>query len=99
MSDTDADLFRYTSGRWLWNEEQKLRDLYTPFNVSELKRIAAHSVGADACTTITKLEEGSDCRTFKLEMHNGPSVIAQIPYPIAGPRYYATASEVATMEF
>lgn len=32
-------------------------------------------------------------------MDNGKNVIARIPHPIAGPEYYTTASEVATMEF
>ncbi|RAH45621.1 phosphotransferase family protein [Aspergillus brunneoviolaceus CBS 621.78] len=75
-----ADLFRYTSGRWLWDEEQQL-------------------VGADICTVITKLAEGSFNKTFRLEMGNGSSVIARIPHSTAGPRYYTIASEVATMEF
>ncbi|KKK25535.1 hypothetical protein AOCH_001085 [Aspergillus ochraceoroseus] len=95
----DTDLFRYTSGRWLWDEEQQLRDRFSPFNVAELQRMAARSVGADTCTAIAKLAEGSFNKTFRLEMDNGFSVIARIPHPIAGPRYYATASEVATMEF
>ncbi|EAW07758.1 aminoglycoside phosphotransferase family protein [Aspergillus clavatus NRRL 1] len=99
MPQPDTDLFRYTSGRWLWDEEQQLRDRFSPFNVPELQRIAAHSVGADTCTAIAKLAEGSFNKTFRLEMDNGLSVIARIPHPIAGPRYYTTASEVATMEF
>ncbi|KAL3485358.1 hypothetical protein BJX62DRAFT_243005 [Aspergillus germanicus] len=32
-------------------------------------------------------------------MDNGKNVIVRIPHPIAGPKYYVTASEVATMEF
>ncbi|GKZ43943.1 phosphotransferase enzyme [Aspergillus brasiliensis] len=99
MPGFETDLFRFTSGRWLWNEEQQLRNRYTPFNVSELKKIAAHSIGADTCTAITKLAEGYYNRCFRVEMNNGSAVIARIPYPIAGPRYYTTASEVATMDF
>ncbi|RAK76383.1 aminoglycoside phosphotransferase family protein, partial [Aspergillus fijiensis CBS 313.89] len=94
-----TDLFRYTSGRWLWDEEQQLRDRFAPFNVRELQRVAAQSVGAEICTAITKLAEGSFNKTFRLEMGDGSAVIARIPHPIAGPRYYTTASEVATMEF
>ena len=99
MPYPDMDLFRYTSGRWLWDEEQQLRDRFSPFNVPELQRIAAQSIGADPCTAITKLAEGSFNRTFRLEMDDGSSVIARIPHPNAGPSYYTTASEVATMEF
>ncbi|BCR96713.1 phosphotransferase enzyme [Aspergillus luchuensis] len=99
MPHRDTDLFQYTSGRWLWDEEQQLRERFSPFNVPELQRIAAQSVGADTCTAITKLAEGSFNKTFRLQMDNGSSVIARIPHPIAGPRHYTTASEVATMEF
>ncbi|KAF4228720.1 hypothetical protein CNMCM6805_001903 [Aspergillus fumigatiaffinis] len=94
-----AEFFQYTSGRWLWDEEQQLRDRYTPFNVPELQKVAAHSVGAKECINMTKLAEGSFNKTFKLSMDNGLNVIARIPHPIAGPKYYTTASEVATMEF
>ncbi|PWY63891.1 phosphotransferase family protein [Aspergillus heteromorphus CBS 117.55] len=99
MPHRDTDLFQYTSGRWLWDEEQQLRERFSPFNVPELQKIAAQSVGADTCTAITKLAEGSFNKTFRLQMDNGLSVIARIPHPIAGPKYYTTASEVATMEF
>ena len=36
---------------------------------------------------------------FLLRAKNGREVIARIPTPIAGPRHYTTASEVATMKF
>lgn len=91
--------FRYTSGRWLWNEEQQLVDRFTPFNVSELQRIAARSIGANQCVAMKKLAEGSFNKTFRLVMDDGSAAIARIPHPIAGPRYYTTASEVATMDF
>lgn len=93
------NFFRYTSGRWLWDEEQQLRDRFTPFNVLELQCIAAKSVGANKCVAMTKLAEGSFNKTFRLTMDNGSAVIARLPHPIAGPKYYTTASEVATMDF
>ncbi|OJD27490.1 hypothetical protein ACJ73_01103 [Blastomyces percursus] len=103
MSDPSLDqhenFLRYTSGRWLWDEEQQLRDRFTPFNVLELQHIAARSVGANKCVAMTKLAEGSFNRTFRLTMDNGSAAIARISHPIAGPKYYTTASEVATMDF
>jgi hypothetical protein len=98
-SQPDLHLFRYTSGRWLWNEETQLRDRYSPFNVSELQNVAARSVGADACTGITKLAEGNFNKIFRLTIDNGKNVIARIPHPIAGSHRFMTASEVATMDF
>ncbi|KKZ65771.1 hypothetical protein EMCG_08420 [[Emmonsia] crescens] len=103
MSDPSLDqhenFFRYTSGRWLWDEEQQLRDRFTPFNVLELQRIAARSVGANKCVAMIKLAEGSFNKTFRLTMDDGSTAIARLPHPIAGPKYYTTASEVATMDF
>lgn len=46
-----------------------------------------------------KLAEGGYNKVFRLVMDDGMAVIARIPNPNAGPRFYTTASEVATMEF
>ncbi|KAL3412570.1 hypothetical protein V8F44DRAFT_650908 [Aspergillus fumigatus] len=93
-----AKFFQYTSSRWLWDEEQQLRDQYTPFNVPELQKAAAYSIRAKECIKITKLAEGSFNKTFKLSIDNGLNVITRIPHPITGPEYYITASKVATIE-
>lgn len=95
------DFFRYTSGRWVWDEEQQLHDRYRRFNVPEIQRIAAASVGAKAkeCVDMKKLAEGSFNKAFRLTMDNGSVVIVRMPNPNAGPTYYTTASEVATMDF
>lgn len=96
-----SDFFRYTSGRWVWGEEQQLRDCYRKFNVPELQRAAAKSVGARACVNIAKLTvgEGSFNKVFRLVMDNGKVVIVWIPNPNSGPAYLTTASEVATMDW
>lgn len=93
------DFYRYTGGRWLWGEEKELRDRYKIFNVPELQRIGARSVGAKSCSTMTKMLEGSFNRVFRLVMCNGAIAIARIPYRNIWPEFYSTASEVATMEF
>lgn len=99
ISDQYDMFYRYTSGRWLWDEEKQLQDRFTPFNVPELQRIAATSIKANKCVAMTKLAEGSFNKTFYLRMDNGSTLVARIPHPIAGPKYYTTASEVATMDF
>jgi hypothetical protein len=93
------DFFRYTSGRWIWDEEKQLRDRFRNFNVQQLQLIAAQSVGAKTCVSMKKLAEGSFNKVFQLTMGNGKVVITRIPNPNAGPAYYTTASEVATMDF
>ncbi|DAA74701.1 TPA_exp: Uncharacterized protein A8136_3017 [Trichophyton benhamiae CBS 112371] len=99
ISDQYDKFYRYTSGRWLWDEEKQLQDRFTPFNVPELQRIAATSIKANKCVAMTNLAEGSFNKTFHLKMDNGSTLVARIPHPIAGPKYYTTASEVATMDF
>jgi hypothetical protein len=91
--------FRYTSGRWLWDEEQQLRDRYRAFNVAGLQGLAARAVGSGGCVSMTKLAEGGFNKVFRLVMDDGKSVLARIPNPNAGPSFNTTASEVATMEF
>ncbi|KAL9097474.1 MAG: hypothetical protein Q9165_000370 [Trypethelium subeluteriae] len=93
------DFYRYTSGRWLWDEHEQLRARYKRFNVPELKRIAIGSVGAEACVSMSKLAEGGFNKVFRLVMDDGSVVIARIPNPNAGPPFKTTASEVATMDF
>lgn len=91
--------FQYTSGRWLWDEERQLRERHVVFDVEELQSIAAQSVGASSCVSITKLAEGGYNKVLRLVMDNGSVAIARIPNPNAGPAYKMTASEVATMDF
>jgi hypothetical protein len=65
------DFFRHTSGRWLWDEQQQLRDRYHVFNVAELQRVAAKSVGSKSCASMTKLAEGQYNKDFRLVMNDG----------------------------
>ncbi|KAJ5471860.1 hypothetical protein N7539_008803 [Penicillium diatomitis] len=92
-------LFFYTSGRWLWDEEQQLRDRYKALNVAQLQTLASQATGSDGCASITKLAEGGFNKVFRLQMNDGKAILARIPNPDAGPPFYTTASEVATMEF
>jgi hypothetical protein len=46
-----------------------------------------------------KLAEGGFNRTFLITMHDGFEMVARIPYPVTVPKFYAIASEVATMGF
>ena len=98
-NEHSSDLFRYTSSRWLWDEEKQLEQRYRHFDARELQRLAAYSVGANACVDIKKCGEGNYNKVFRLTMHDGMTIIARIPNPNAGPPHYTTASEVATMDF
>lgn len=36
---------------------------------------------------------------FEIKLDNGQVLVAKLPYPLAGPAHFTTASEVATMQF
>ncbi|KAM5468490.1 hypothetical protein MferCBS49748_003537 [Microsporum ferrugineum] len=93
------DFFRYTSGRWVWDERQQLEERYREFNVLELQKIALELSSSGSCVRMEKLGEGSYNKSFKLTMDDGKAVVARIPNPNAGPSSLTTASEVATMDF
>ncbi|OOQ90561.1 phosphotransferase enzyme family protein [Penicillium brasilianum] len=91
--------FRYTSRRWLWDEEQQLQDRHRAFNVARLQDLAAKAIGSGSCVSITNLAEGGFNKVFRPDMDDGKSVLTRIPNPNAGPSFHTTASEVATMVF
>ncbi|KAL1981049.1 hypothetical protein VTN96DRAFT_3114 [Rasamsonia emersonii] len=91
--------FRYSSGCWLWDEEEQMRLRYAPFDVQRLQHLAAAAVGARTCIAMAKTAEGDYSKSFRLTMDNGATVIAKISRPFEAPEYYTTASEVATMDF
>ena len=93
------DFFSYTSGRWIWDEEEQLRERYRRFDILELQKVAMELESAGSCVSMEKLGEGSYNKSFRLTMANGKAVVARIPNPNAGPAFLTTASEVATMDF
>ncbi|KAL4894696.1 hypothetical protein BDV59DRAFT_212029 [Aspergillus ambiguus] len=97
--ETLAQLFRYTSGRWLWDKEQQLQGRYKTFNVPQLQTPIAQVIGSKGCDSITKLAERDFDKVFRLSMDDRKIILARIPNLNAGPAFYATASKVATKEF
>ncbi|KAL8658701.1 MAG: hypothetical protein Q9202_007470 [Teloschistes flavicans] len=97
----DDGIFKYTSGRWLYNESLRLHERFIKFNVENLKRLAAAVSGRTEgdVAGFRKLAEGGFNRTFEITMHDGFQLVARLPYPSTLPKHYAVASEVATMDF
>ena len=54
---------------------------------------------ANAGVKVLKCVEGQYNKAFLLTMDDGMEVFAKIPNPNAGPRFFTTASEVATRHF
>ncbi|CAK3787619.1 Hypothetical predicted protein [Lecanosticta acicola] len=95
------DLFKYTSGRWVYNESQRFEERERTFDTAELQRLAAEAVArkADNVLSINKLGEGAANRAFVIRFRDGFKLVARIPYPVTEPRQLVVASEAATMAF
>ncbi|OAT11687.1 hypothetical protein BDBG_17550 [Blastomyces gilchristii SLH14081] len=94
-----CQLFEYTRGRFLLDEDKQLARRRVQFSLDGLASVAATSVGANRCVDIEKCPDGLYNKAYLLTMDNGKEVFAKIPNPNAGIPYYTTASEVATMDF
>lgn len=77
----------------------RLQERYVEFNVAALKEAVSKHTGRGKVTQLVKLAEGGFNRVFLLTLDNDFSVIVKIPFKISIPKKYATASEVATLEF
>ncbi|KAL4812320.1 kinase-like domain-containing protein [Aspergillus spinulosporus] len=99
--NANDDWFRYTRGRFLVNESQEMSIRYVKFDMNELVKRAAESVGLTSaqCTQVEKFPDGMFNKTFLFTMHDGTQVVGKVPNPNAGQAHYTTASEVATMDF
>ncbi|PYI17581.1 kinase-like protein [Aspergillus violaceofuscus CBS 115571] len=96
---SDLDLFEYTSGRFLFNEEIRRAERRVQFDVDALARATCHSVGRHlkAVASITKLAEGGFNRVLQITFDDGYAVLARLPYKTTVPKHYAVASEAATL--
>ncbi|KAF2275182.1 uncharacterized protein EI97DRAFT_420759 [Westerdykella ornata] len=93
------DLFNYTRGRFISDEEFELSQRHIRFNVNELAKCAAEAVGAKSCVDVEKYPDGMYNKAMLLTMDDGTQVVAKVPNPNAGLPHFTTASEVATMDF
>ncbi|PWY95459.1 phosphotransferase family protein [Aspergillus sclerotioniger CBS 115572] len=94
------DLFEYTSGRFLFNEELRLAERRIQFDVDALLHAVCRSTNrpvSDLCS-VSKLAEGGLNRVLQTTYKDGYTVIARIPYRITVLKRLAVASEVATLD-
>jgi hypothetical protein len=91
------DLFKYTNGRFLANEEKACARRYVKFNVDQLCDVVA-AVGEQSSPvyTIEKMEGGFS-RALLLRRKDESEIIAKILFSIAGPLGYTTTLEVAVL--
>ncbi|KAL3479210.1 kinase-like domain-containing protein [Aspergillus californicus] len=93
------EFFNFTHGRFIVDEGENLRKREVRFDMRELAKVAADSVGATKCISVKKYSDGMFNKAFLLAMDNGREVVAKVPNPNAGIPHLTTASEVATMDF
>lgn len=100
LRDCDVrQFYKYTSGRWLWNEKYQLARRYVEFDLPELLQVSAQAIGARSCVKVEKLPEGTFSKVFLIAMDDGRELIAKLPNPNAGRPHFTTASEAATMDY
>ncbi|KAJ8109346.1 hypothetical protein OPT61_g7526 [Boeremia exigua] len=92
------ELFKYTNGRFLANEKKAVDRRYVKFDIDQLCAVAASTGPHSPVCSIEEIEGGFSKALF-LSKQDGSEIIAKIPFPIAGPPKYTTASEVAVLQY
>lgn len=95
----DESLFKYTSGRWLFNEAKQLAKRSLKFDMNQLARLAAESVGSNMCQKVVKLAESDLNKIYLMTTDKGEEIIVKVPHPNAGRPGLNISSEVATMDY
>ncbi|PPJ50234.1 hypothetical protein CBER1_07207 [Cercospora berteroae] len=91
-------LQRYTNGCFLINEAHAFSRRHLEFNVDELCSLASRIGSKSAIREIEKLEGGFS-KALLLKKTDGSELVAKLPFKIAGPSHYTTASEVAVLQY
>ncbi|GKZ27390.1 hypothetical protein AbraCBS73388_004497 [Aspergillus brasiliensis] len=93
------ELFAYTNGHFLIDEQHQLARRYVRFDLDALCSVAA-AVG-DVLSPVASVEkvEGGFSKALLMKKENGSEVVAKIPCRIAGPAVLTTASEVGVLEY
>jgi hypothetical protein len=85
----NQSLFLYTAGRFFFNENHRMQERHVEFNVEALQHAAKASVSNEHGKVI------SIAKTLEVSFGS----MAKVPYHIAVLKYFATASEAATLTF
>ncbi|GES66750.1 aminoglycoside phosphotransferase [Aspergillus terreus] len=97
---TKEELFKYTNGRFLSEEDRQLSKRYVRFDVDRLCDVIA-SIPETGTWQVSKIEkmEGGFSKALLVTTVDGSEYIVKIPCPNAGRPMYCTASEVAVLSF
>ncbi|KAF2877050.1 kinase-like domain-containing protein [Massariosphaeria phaeospora] len=96
---SQENLFRYTNGRFLVDEENQCRKRNVRFDISSLCELVGNLCEtASPVIAIDKLEGGFS-KALLMKRADGTELVAKIPCRNAGLPYYTTASEVAVLHY
>ena len=80
----NEDLYHFTRGRFVSNEEFEMSQRCVPFTMDKLAEIAASTVDSRCCVAIEKYPDGQYAKAFLMTMENGKQVVAKVPNLNAG---------------
>jgi hypothetical protein len=93
------EFFEFTRGRFVSDEAAQVACRRVHFDMNELAKTAALSIGAKRCVDVEKCPDGLYNKAFIFTLEDGRQIVGKVPDPIAGLPHFTTASEVATLDF
>ncbi|RMD45109.1 hypothetical protein DV735_g117, partial [Chaetothyriales sp. CBS 134920] len=96
---TRQEIFTYSNGRFLVNEDKARSCRYVEFDLDQLCAAAAVATGQKTPVRHVEKMEGGYCKALLLHFEDGQQVVAKVQTPFAGPPKYTTAAEVAVLQF
>jgi hypothetical protein len=96
---SEEELYRYTNGHFLINEEHQYRQRYVKFHISRLCDAAAVVGGTKSPIVAIEKVEGGFCKALLMRKEDGSEIVAKLPSKLAGPPKFSTASEVAILKY
>jgi hypothetical protein len=89
----------YTSGRWLHRNKEQTEARYIQFDYDALCRKAVEQCPGSQSVAECKKIEGGFNRVFLFTMDDEQTLIARLPFSLAGPSRLVIHSEVATIAY
>ncbi|KAI9039875.1 aminoglycoside phosphotransferase family protein [Aspergillus affinis] len=89
----------YTSGRWLRRDKLETDSRFIQFDFGALcQKVIELCPGANFIKSCQKIEGGFN-RVFVFTLDNAKTIVAKLPFRLAGPAKLTTISEVATIRY
>jgi hypothetical protein len=93
------ELFKYTNGRFLAREKELCDQRYLKFDLDQLCAVAASVGSSKSPVRVIEKMEGGFSKALLMSKEDGTEVVAKLPFSIAGPPKYLTASEATVLQY